>query len=57
VLQQLDCLSKVVNWLVLTRLETVTIYDQKGLLEKHVAAIAKGALKTKGGYHMLASDK
>ena len=50
--EQLECLEKVISWLVLTRLETVTIFDQKGLLEKHVEKIAKNLKKEKKTYRI-----
>ena len=48
--EQLECLEKVISWLALTRLETVTIFDQKGLLEEHVEKIAKNLKKEKKTY-------
>ena len=55
--EQLNCLKRVVNWLVLTRVQIITIYDQTGVLEKQVKEISKDAKKVKDAYELTVSDK
>lgn len=55
--EQMVCLQKVVNWLILTRFEQVTIYDAKGLLQNTIQTIAKGAKKDKNKFVLQVGEK